>query len=344
MIDADESVILHCGTMPGPTLKVALATFNGYRFVAEFLDSLVAQTYHNFEVIVSDDGSTDGTLDVVRNYVGRLSIKILDDQSRKGVVSNFGNSLRECNDGYIIPADQDDVWQPSKIEQMVKAMAAAEKRFGSGVPILVFSDLELVAEDMSSISPSFYLATLKSPFASQFKDFILDNHIPGCAMILNRPLLDLSLPFPEISAHDWWIALLAAACGKIIYLPQPLIRYRQHSTNTIGAGNAGASFVDKGIRNLAHPVAFVRSRRLRAKSQAKAIEQNLKAFQLRVGQQASNNDMSLLHTQLYEPSYLRVVKSLSDAHTGMRKFDQFLTQWFLVHHDRSTRKNSRLGL
>lgn len=213
------------------SIDVALATYNGARFLPEFLCSIATQDWRDLAVIVSDDGSTDRTLDIVTAFDRTNSVH---SNEGSGIVSNFNNALIRTSAPYVALADQDDVWRNDKLTRMMSAMQEAE-RDGDG-PVLVFSDLELVNERLETLHRSFYDATDKDSRAKTLKDFLLGNHIPGCAMLMNRALVDLALPIPtSVRMHDWWIALVAAGLGRIVYVDEPLIQYRQHGSNTMGA-------------------------------------------------------------------------------------------------------------
>lgn len=213
------------------TVDVALATYNGARFLPAFLDSVAAQDWPNVAIVASDDGSSDGTQDILAAFPRTKNISC---NPRSGIVTNFDNALAHTTAPYVALADQDDVWRVDKLTLMMAAMRQAEQRRAG--PVMVFSDLALVDEQLQTLHDSFFDATDKNREAKDLADFVLGNHIPGCAMLINRALVDLALPIPaESRMHDWWIALVAAGFGQVVHVDQPLIQYRQHQSNNMGA-------------------------------------------------------------------------------------------------------------
>jgi hypothetical protein len=222
-----------------PVVSVALATYNGETYLAEFLASLNRQSWSNLEIVVSDDCSSDGTSELLRAYRGTVPLKIVDTLERVGIVRNFERAMNACSGDYIALADQDDVWDSEKITGLMNRLQAVEANVAVGVPLLVFSDVEIVNDVLERMSPSYFSFARKSHDARHVRDFLLGNHIPGCSMLFNRALLDLSMPMPaEFAMHDWWLALVAAAFGEILYVDESYVKYRQHTNNAVGASAA----------------------------------------------------------------------------------------------------------
>ncbi|QTC91477.1 glycosyltransferase family 2 protein [Brevundimonas goettingensis] len=316
-----------------PTVDIALATYNGERFLAPFLDSLVAQTHEKIVLVVSDDGSTDRTAEILESYRDRLEIRFLGS-ARRGVVGNFERALAGCDADYVVLADQDDIWRADKIERLVATAMEVERVTGRDQPVLVFSDLGLVTETLEVIAPSFFDATLKSIEARTLTDFALDNHAPGCCTLANRTLLDLALPFPEVTIHDWWINLLAAAAGTVAACPESLVDYRQHGGNAIGIGSAAASDASKLRAVLTRPWAFIGSRIANARKRADVARTQLAALRLRLnerGRSVASRDVDpLMRSGMAELS-----KIFAGARPGLRRFDLALTLFFLGRRNRS---------
>ncbi|WP_336754002.1 glycosyltransferase family 2 protein [Paraburkholderia tropica] len=219
-----------------PLVSIALATYNGARYLPELLASIESQTWPRLELVVSDDGSTDDTLDVLRNWRGALTIRIVSSGERLGIVGNFGRAVAGCEGAYVALADQDDVWSADKIEDMVRALRAQESQRGHALPMLAYCDIEVVDHTLSRISKSYFDQNGKSRDASRLRDFLLSNHIPGCSMLLNRAAIELATPFPAgIVMHDWWLAMVVASFGAITHVDKPHIKYRQHDNNAVGA-------------------------------------------------------------------------------------------------------------
>lgn len=216
-------------------IDIALATYNGEKYITELLDSLDQQTYQNFIVHVCDDGSKDQTIAIceAHSLFKKGKLEIHEKTGGNGASRNFIRTLSYCQNSYIALCDQDDFWIPTKLEKMLSKLQheeGVEKR-----PTLVFSDLQIVDEKLHILSPSYFAVSSKSHLCSTPFDFLLSNHVPGCAMMFNRSLKQIFEPIPqEFRMHDWWIILIAAFEGRIVYLDESLIQYRQHGNNTVG--------------------------------------------------------------------------------------------------------------
>ncbi|GIW27382.1 MAG: glycosyl transferase [Meiothermus sp.] len=225
-------------------VEILLATFNGARYLQDQLDSLGAQTYSNWSLIVRDDGSTDSTRDILKTYSqsfpGRVRI-IEDSDKGLGAKGNFARLLEYASAPYVMFCDQDDIWLPNKIELLLHRMLEAEAHWGSGVPLLIHSDLEVVNHDLSVIANSFWKYQYLEPTSGQgLNTLLVQNTVTGCATIINRALYRMALPIPqEAIMHDWWLALVGSAFGRVELVPQPTVRYRQHDSNSIGAKRWG---------------------------------------------------------------------------------------------------------
>jgi rhamnosyltransferase len=223
-----------------PKVIILMATFNGDRYISEQLDSIINQTYSNWQLWIRDDCSTDNTLNIINRYISKDNrIKILHNEgNRLGACLNFAKLMDSArNEQYIMFSDQDDVWQKTKIAGTLESMLESEKTFGQFVPILVHTDFEIVDEYLKVIKTKKNIAYIfsKHPDAILNK-LVSQNYIYGCTMMINHSLLKHCLPFyKEAENHDYWIALVAASTGQIVYLSNKSMLYRQHSSNvTIG--------------------------------------------------------------------------------------------------------------
>ena len=200
-------------------ISVCIPTYNGEKFLKPQVDSVLSQLSQDDEIIVSDDGSSDNTIEILESYKDRR-IKIFKN-SRKGVISNIENALQNSIGEYIFLCDQDDVWVENKVSIMMKAMVESD---------LVISDCYVTDQNLNIIYESFYkqnnskanrwLALLKNPYL-------------GCCMAFNRKVLDKALPFPsKIPMHDIWIGNVAAFKFQIKFISDKLIFYRRHGNNT----------------------------------------------------------------------------------------------------------------
>ncbi len=228
-----------------PKIDILLATYNGERFLSEQIDSILNQTYANWNLIIRDDGSTDNTLVIINDYIDKYPEKIKfikDDKKNLGSSKNFSELLSHTESKYIMFCDQDDVWLPKKNELSVNEILKLEKRYRNNVPLLVFSDLFVVDENINIVSDSFWKLKKRDPQNTALNRLILQNVITGCTTIMNRRLIELSLPIDEKAMmHDWWIAIVASAFGEISFIDRPLVKYRQHGSNVIGANTKSVS-------------------------------------------------------------------------------------------------------
>lgn len=215
-------------------VAVLLATYNGQKFIDDILDSLMFQKFF-LQIYARDDGSKDCTYKILANRNAQLHL--LDDLfGNVGVLANF-NILVEANDApYMAFADQDDIWEPEKLAAQMDVMRHMEGHYGSQTPLLVHSDLAVCDANMKLIAPSFWKFQRLNPQVTAFSRLLVQNNVTGCTVLINRALADLAFPIPrEAVMHDWWLALVASAAGKIGFVPRPLVRYRQHGANQIGA-------------------------------------------------------------------------------------------------------------
>jgi glycosyltransferase involved in cell wall biosynthesis len=220
-------------------ISVALATYNGGSYVEPFLASVQAQDWPNVRLVVSDDGSTDGTPDRIAALWADAAIH--RNTATRGVIGNFSNAMMQAGGSYVALADQDDIWEPHKLSTLMRRMQACEASH-PGVPVMVFSDLKVVDSNLRVLQDSFFASTNKDIRAARLADYLVSNHVPGCTMLVNDALLQRALPIPPgVMMHDWWLALVAATFGVVDHVEAQLVQYRQHGANTLGAPTATAS-------------------------------------------------------------------------------------------------------
>lgn len=222
-----------------PSITILLATFNGELFIQQQLESLVGQTHRRWRLCARDDGSTDGTVRVLREAARRdPRIHVLEpDGQRLGSSGNFGAlldwALDSWADPYVMFCDQDDVWRPEKIEVSLGAMRRLEAEVGASTPVLVHTDFEFVDTSLTPLGSLDTVACrLSRPEQLILNRLLSQNFIYGCTMMLNRALVEASAPIPDTAAqHDYWVALVAAAIGRIVRVPIRTVFYRQHDSN-----------------------------------------------------------------------------------------------------------------
>jgi glycosyltransferase involved in cell wall biosynthesis len=220
-------------------LEILLATYNSARYLSEQLDSLFAQTFSDFTVLVSDDGSTDDTSLILSQYWQRFPerIRILQFSGNAGGASaNFGRLL-ECSAAeYVMFCDHDDVWLPDKIAVCLDQMRSMEKMHGAESPLLVHTDLVVVGPKLERLNNSFWRFAKINPARDALSQLLAQNVVTGCTMLMNRALCTRASPIPpQAVMHDYWCALVAAISGNIEYIDEGTILYRQHGTNLFGA-------------------------------------------------------------------------------------------------------------
>ena len=235
-----------------PRVAILLSTYNGEKFLREQLESLFAQTYPDFIILVRDDGSTDASPRILGDYAIRYPEKIRfikEEPANLGASASFSWLLEYALDHkatlgleslYLLFCDQDDCWHRDKITKQMNALLAWEAenrdRHGQPRPVLVHSDLQVVAEDLAPIADSLARYQGLETGRNRFSDLLISNLVTGCTALFNEALARRVLPISEAAImHDWWLALVATAFGKVIYLDTPLVQYRQHGNNTIGA-------------------------------------------------------------------------------------------------------------
>jgi glycosyltransferase involved in cell wall biosynthesis len=229
-----------------PRIEVLLATYNGERFLREQIDSILAQDYQNLNILARDDASTDGTAGVLREYAEGFPEKfevIRGSPANRGVLDNFLSLMKASTADYICFADQDDVWLPRKVSKSKEVMDQLESKYGVSTPLLVFTDLRIVDENVGTLYPSFWAQMGIDPERIHHINKLLGRGVvTGCTMMINRSLLELGFRTPkEASLHDRWIALLASTMGKAGFVNEQTVLYRQHGANAVGTGSEGTS-------------------------------------------------------------------------------------------------------
>jgi hypothetical protein len=223
-----------------PNIQVLLATFNGQAYLEHQLTSLFAQDWPHFSILASDDDSSDDTLAMLKRWQSQAGkLDLLPTLSRSGPMNNFARLMQASTAPYVAFCDQDDLWDNNKLSLSMECMLNVERRVPSGTPVLVYSDLRLIDEFGNLLDTSLWQKARVRPANADFNNMLAQNLVTGCSMLANRALLDLALPLPDAAImHDYWLALAASAFGIASPVPRPTLSYRQHASNTIGAGKA----------------------------------------------------------------------------------------------------------
>jgi len=214
------------------TVSVAMAAYNGMRFLDGQIGSILPQLKDGDELVVSCDPSTDGTWE----HLAALSEK--DGRIRpfpgpgQGVQKNFENALTHCIGDVIFLSDQDDVWLPGKVAAVLDVL----EKTGAGV---VLHDAQVTDGELTVLEPSFFRMRGCKP---GYLRNLLKNSYIGCCMAFRREVLLPALPFPDgIPMHDQWLGLIGSRFFKTVFLEQPLILYRRHGGNVSSDRHAGFS-------------------------------------------------------------------------------------------------------
>lgn len=218
-------------------IQILLATFNSSRFLREQLDSILAQDCRGFEVLIRDGGSTDDTLRIIDEYQRKYpeTVRFLE-QKPATAPENFSALLSASTASLIMFSDHDDVWKPDKVRITLEKYREMEAKYGSETPIMVFTDSEVVDDDLNPISPSMFRYQNINTRELTLNRLIVQNVPSGNTMLVNRALLDLALPVPSAAVmHDHWLTLVAATMGRFGFLDIPTVSYRQHPDNVYGA-------------------------------------------------------------------------------------------------------------
>jgi glycosyltransferase involved in cell wall biosynthesis len=222
------------------SVSVALATYNGAQFVEQQVRSILEQTHPPDELVVSDDGSSDATVELVESAIAAtglpgLRVVILRSGERLGVVGNFARAIEATSGDLVALSDHDDVWQPNRLSTVIPLFERE--------PRLLFShaDARLVGPDGASLGTtllqSLGVRTKERDAIARgeaFEAYIRRNLATGATSMFRRSLLDAALPFPNEWVHDEWLAIIAAAIGEVRLVDEQLVDYRQHGSNEIG--------------------------------------------------------------------------------------------------------------
>lgn len=220
------------------TLNILMATYNGEKYIAEQIESILTQTYTNFRLIISDDNSTDSTKDIIEKYSSTDNRIIFNsNKTNIGVIKNFEKLINNSRSEYFMLCDQDDVWYPNKVEKSLEFIMNNDV-------LLMYSDLHVVNDQLQTISQSYWRMKKISPVKRKpWTTLLVQNVVTGCTIIAKNELKHFALPFPNIiEMHDSWLALVASIHGEINYIDEPMILYRQHQNNYVGASSSNEMY------------------------------------------------------------------------------------------------------
>lgn len=226
-------------------VSVALCTYQGERYLTEQLASIARQTLPPDELVVSDDASTDGTLQILHEFRGPFTVEIHRNAERLGYAKNFERAISLCRGDVVFLCDQDDVWHRAKVERMVGAFDESPELAAA------FTDAHLIDEASGSVPGRLWSTVGIGPRwqhrfstggrAIRVRLLSQRNAAAGATLALREGFRELTLPIPEGWVHDAWIVLLISAVAEVRMMPDSLIQYRVHSAQQIGVGRGGGS-------------------------------------------------------------------------------------------------------
>ncbi len=217
------------------SVSVCIATYNGQSYIKAQVDSILKQLNNDDEIIISDDGSTDDTLNIIKNFKDhRIKIFLNNKKVQKnafGYVSrNFENALVNAKGNFIFLADQDDIWVEDKIKLCKEALKNND---------LILHDCIVVNKDNNELFSSYFKQNKSKK--GILKNIVKNSYL-GCCMAFKRSVLDFALPFPQKEVpHDIWLGLIAESFGKVQFLNKKLVRYRRHGNNLSASGEQSSN-------------------------------------------------------------------------------------------------------
>ena len=212
-----------------PLVSVAMATYNGEKYITAQLESIINQTYSNIEIIITDDASADNTVQIIEELQTKHHrIKLFINAANKGISKTFENSIRNCAGDFIAMSDQDDIWELNKIEILLSRIENEDA---------IYSNSLLVDKHGRSLNKDFKsLMKLQSYYDGA--PFLMGNCIPGHTIMMKAGFIKIILPLPDEVMFDRWISFCAAGNNGIKYVDMPLVNYRQHDSNVIGTSKS----------------------------------------------------------------------------------------------------------
>lgn len=233
-------------------ITILLATYNSEQYIREQLDSLFAQNYKEWRLVVRDDCSSDNTINIIREYIERYpgKITIIDNKGKSlRAYRNFYELISKVESDYYMYCDHDDVWLPNKIELSMNKMKEVEKE---DTPVIIHTDMKVVDQNLSIISESFWNYSRLLPERTRFEELVLCNSVNGCTMLFNRKARDLALPHVNhATMHDMLVTQTVAANGGIISpIYTPTVLYRQHIDNVVGASKRDLKYQFRKLKKI----------------------------------------------------------------------------------------------
>lgn len=215
--------------MHNPTntsVAVVVATYNGATYLLAQLESIALQTHKPAQIIIVDDASSDDTVRIANKFATEHpNVLVVQNETRLGYIKNFEKGMLLATASYVALSDQDDIWVPHKLETLLANI---------GGQMLAYSDSELIDAEGQLLNQK--MSTIKNQLAYHTPImYAIGAWAPGHAMLFKKELIEKAAPFPTLVTHDFWLGFVATCYGTVVYVNEPLVHYRQHAQNAIGA-------------------------------------------------------------------------------------------------------------
>ncbi|MGW8381585.1 glycosyltransferase family 2 protein [Streptococcus parasuis] len=221
-------------------VNILMSTYNGQQFLAEQIRSIQEQSYTDWTLFIRDDGSSDNTEEILKDFEhqdSRIHLIDSDKSDNLGVIKSFHKLVNHDRADYYFFSDQDDVWLPNKLELSLKEAQNHPADF----PLMVYMDLKVVNQDLEIMTES--MVKSQSHHANtELVQELTENTVTGGVAMINHALAEMWQETDDILMHDWYLALLASAFGNLVFIDQPGELYRQHSDNVLGARTLSKRF------------------------------------------------------------------------------------------------------
>ena len=221
-------------------VNILMSTYNGQQFLTEQIRSIQDQSYTDWTLFIRDDGSSDNTKEILKDFErqdSRIHLIDSDKSDNLGVIKSFHKLVNHDRADYYFFSDQDDVWLLNKLELSLKEA----QNYLADLPLMVYMDLKVVNQDLEIMTES--MVKSQSHHANtELVQELTENTVTGGVAMINHALAEMWQETDDILMHDWYLALLASAFGNLVFIDQPGELYRQHSDNVLGARTLSKRF------------------------------------------------------------------------------------------------------